>query len=84
MAFKSEAQRRKFGELVHQGKIPQKTFDEWNAATPKDLPERITPVRPVAPVKPLVQPSPALGGSSPLFGASVALRRKKRLITPQQ
>lgn len=41
MPFKSEAQRRKFAEMVKQGKITQKTFDEWNEATPKKkLPER--------------------------------------------
>jgi hypothetical protein len=40
MPFKSEAQRRKFGSLVKQGKITQKTFDEWNSETPKNIPER--------------------------------------------
>lgn len=40
MPFKSQAQRRKFGELVKQGKITQKTFDEWNAETPQNIPER--------------------------------------------
>lgn len=44
MPFKSEAQRRKFGELVKQGKMTQATFDEWNSATNNaDLPERLTP-----------------------------------------
>jgi hypothetical protein len=44
MSFKSEAQRRKFGELVSQGKMKQSTFDEFNAATgKKKLPERIGP-----------------------------------------
>jgi hypothetical protein len=40
MPFKSQAQRRKFGEMVKQGKISQKTFDEWNASTPAKIPER--------------------------------------------
>ena len=40
MPFKSEAQRRKFGALVKEGKISQKTFDEYNAETPKNIPER--------------------------------------------
>lgn len=45
--FKSMAQRRKFGELVKQGKMSQKTFDEWNLATgSKKLPERIGPEKP--------------------------------------
>lgn len=40
MPFKSEAQRRKFGAMVKKGEISQKTFDEWNAETPKNIPER--------------------------------------------
>jgi hypothetical protein len=40
MPFKSQAQRRKFGEMVKQGKITQKTFDEWNAETPANIPEK--------------------------------------------
>lgn len=44
MAFKSEAQRRKFGEMVKEGTLKQSTFDEWSAATGKSkLPERVTP-----------------------------------------
>jgi len=39
--FKSQAQRRKFGELVKQGKITQEMFDEWNAGTPANLPEKV-------------------------------------------
>lgn len=46
MPFKSEAQRRKFGEMVKQGKITQGEFDKWNSETPKaKLPERVGPVR---------------------------------------
>jgi hypothetical protein len=40
MPFKSEAQRRKFGAMVKEGKISEKTFNEWNAETPKNIPER--------------------------------------------
>ncbi|NCX94638.1 MAG: hypothetical protein EBX40_08175 [Gammaproteobacteria bacterium] len=40
MPFKSEAQRRKFGSMIKKGEISQKTFDEWNAETPKNIPER--------------------------------------------
>jgi hypothetical protein len=49
MPFVSQAQRRKFGELVKQGKISQATFDEWERATPNALrlPERVTPQKPV-------------------------------------
>lgn len=41
MPFKSASQKRKFGELVSQGKMSQQTFDEWNRETPANLPERI-------------------------------------------
>lgn len=41
MPFKSQAQRAKFGELVAQGKMIQSVFDEWNSATPKNIPERV-------------------------------------------
>lgn len=55
MPFKSEAQRRKFGELVKQGKLKQSEFDKWNSETPKnDLPERIgskKPIRSIADLK---------------------------------
>jgi hypothetical protein len=39
--FKSQAQRRKFAELLVQGKISPETFEEWNRETgAKKLPER--------------------------------------------
>ena len=42
MPFKSQAQRRKFAELLVQGKISPKTFEEWNRETGgKKLPERV-------------------------------------------
>ena len=43
MPFQSEAQRRKFAELVAQGKMKPEVFAEWNAATVGKLPERVTP-----------------------------------------
>lgn len=33
MPFKSEAQRKKFLELLSKGEISQETFDEWDRAT---------------------------------------------------
>lgn len=44
MPFVSQAQHRKFEELVKQGKMSQATLDEWRKATPnlKRLPERIS------------------------------------------
>jgi hypothetical protein len=42
MPFKSKAQRRKFAELLVEGKIKPETFEEWNRATgSKKLPERV-------------------------------------------
>ena len=43
MPFKSQAQRRKFAEMVKTGEISQSTFDEWNKSTgKKKLPERVS------------------------------------------
>ena len=44
MPFKSKAQRRKFAELLVQGKISDDTYEEWNRETGrKKLPERVKP-----------------------------------------
>ena len=41
MPFKSKAQRRKFAQLLVEGKISDKTFEEWNRETgSRKLPER--------------------------------------------
>lgn len=40
MPFKSEAQRRKFRDLVRKGEISQATYDEWESETPAKIPER--------------------------------------------
>jgi hypothetical protein len=41
MPFKSQAQRRKFAQLLVEGKISNQTFEEWNRETgSKKLPER--------------------------------------------
>jgi hypothetical protein len=41
MPFKSKAQRRKFAQLLMEGKISDETFEEWNRATgAAKLPER--------------------------------------------
>jgi hypothetical protein len=40
--FKSRAQRRKFAELLVEGKISNETFEEWNRETGRrQLPERV-------------------------------------------
>jgi hypothetical protein len=42
MPFKSQAQRRKFAELLVKGEISNETFEEWNRETgSKKLPERV-------------------------------------------
>jgi hypothetical protein len=43
MPFKSQAQRRKFAELLVAGKISPETFEEWNRETGAErLPERVS------------------------------------------
>jgi hypothetical protein len=44
MPFKSQAQRRKFAELLVKGEISAETYEEWNRSTGrKKLPERVKP-----------------------------------------
>jgi len=41
MPFKSQAQRRKFAQLLVEGKISPETYEEWNRETGSaKLPER--------------------------------------------
>jgi hypothetical protein len=41
MPFKSQAQRRKFAQLLVEGKISNETYEEWNRETGgRKLPER--------------------------------------------
>jgi hypothetical protein len=48
MPFKSQAQRRKFAQLLVEGKISPDTFEEWNRETGgRKLPERAAAARPV-------------------------------------
>ena len=42
MPFKSQAQRRKFAQLLVEGKISDQTYEEWNRETgSRKLPERV-------------------------------------------
>jgi hypothetical protein len=42
MPFKSQAQRRKFAELLVKGEISKETYEEWNRETGREkLPERV-------------------------------------------
>jgi hypothetical protein len=44
MPFKSKAQRRKFAQLLVEGKITDEQYEEWNRSTGrKILPERLHP-----------------------------------------
>ena len=44
MPFKSQAQRRKFAQLLVEGKISDETYEEWNRETgSRKLPERVAP-----------------------------------------
>jgi len=43
MPFKSQAQRRKFAQLLVEGKISPQTFEEWNRETgARKLPDHVT------------------------------------------
>ena len=47
MPFKSQAQRRKFAELLVAGKISADTFEDWNRETGgRKLPERVKRKKP--------------------------------------
>ena len=49
MPFKSQAQRRKFAELLVKGKISPQTFEEWNRETgDRKLPEKVKPKKSAA------------------------------------
>jgi hypothetical protein len=55
MPFKSQAQRRKFAELLVKGEISAETYEEWNRSTGrKKLPERVSAKR--GAVKPKKRP----------------------------
>jgi hypothetical protein len=50
MPIKSKAQRRKFAELLVEGKIEAETYERWNReAGSRELPERVRPKAKAAP-----------------------------------
>jgi hypothetical protein len=56
MPFKSQAQRRKFAQLLVEGKISNQTFEEWNRETGgARLPERVKP-KPKSKSRPKAKP----------------------------
>jgi len=67
MPLKSKAQRRKFAELLVEGKISPETFEEWNRSTgSRELPERLHPktvARPKRKAKPKQARKSKTGGA---------------------
>ena len=92
MPFKSKAQRRKFAQLLVEGKITDGQYEEWNRSTGgKALPERVgakkasaarKTARKTAPARKAAKKTRAAKGT-----ASKATRkgsaRRKRTTTPK-
>ena len=79
MPFKSKAQRRKFAQLLVEGKISDATYEEWNRETGgKVLPERVTPTKKPA-RKPAARKTASRKAATPGKAArKTAARRKRR------
>ena len=74
MPFKSQAQRRKFAQLLVEGKISGDTFEEWNRETGSTrLPEHVAPKRKTV-KKPAARQKPTAKRSK----RATAARRKSR------
>ena len=75
MPIKSKAQRRKFAELLVEGKISAEAFERWNReAGGAQLPERVDPKRGLKPKKkPARKPATTKG-----FRHPKARKRKSR------
>jgi hypothetical protein len=62
MPFKSKAQRRKFAQLLVEGKISDETYEEWNRSTGgKALPERVGAAKAAKAAKKRTPPKKAAG-----------------------
>ncbi len=76
MPFKSAAQRRKFAQLLVEGKISDQTYEEWNRETgSKVLPERVKP-KAGAKSKPKPKARPRTKAKTKRKAARKATRRK--------
>ncbi len=76
MPFKSAAQRRKFAQLLVEGKISDQTYEEWNRETgSKVLPERVKP-KAGAKSKPKSKARPRTKAKTKRKAARKATRRK--------
>jgi hypothetical protein len=65
MPFKSQAQRRKFAELLVKGEISEETFEEWNRSTgSRKLPERVKPKKGGGRKKPASARKKSAGGTT--------------------
>lgn len=74
MKFKSKAQRRKFAELLVEGRIKPEAYERWNVETGRaKLPER---VRPKAKSKTKAKPKRVKRKKAPA-GKSAATRKKR-------
>jgi hypothetical protein len=84
MPFKSKAQRRKFAQLLVEGKISDETYEEWNRETGgKMLPERVTPAKktarkPAARKKAARKKAPRKAAAPKTAARKTAVRRKRR------
>ena len=66
MPFKSQAQRRKFAQLLVEGKISNETYEEWNRETgARKLPERVRPAGPSTPARRKAKAAPRRKGRHP-------------------
>ena len=74
MPFKSKAQRRKFAQLLVEGKISDETYEEWNRETGRQvLPERVAPKKKAARKKAVRKASPRK-----TTARTTTVRRKRR------
>lgn len=76
MPFKSQAQRRKFAQLLVEGKISPQTFEEWNRETGgRRLPERAGAAEKR---KPTSARKKAVGGAAKTQGSRTRKATKRR------
>jgi hypothetical protein len=77
MPFKSKAQRRKFAQLLVEGKITPEVYEEWNRETGRStLPERVK--KTAAPRKKRKTTRPRRAPATKRPGASGRKRSKRK------
>ena len=81
MPFKSKAQRRKFAQLLVEGKISDETYEEWNRSTGgKELPERVGAAKAGKTAKRKAAPKKRTAASAAKKPRSPKRTTKKRVI----